>query len=217
MGENGIYVPPCIGFLFSVAELTINWSVVLGAGDDLGVGGVGVGLAEPVAVFYVVTGVGFVHGLCLFGVNFLDELGRDTSPEFAVANLGVGENKSTGCDYRSTTYYGVVEHRCSHAHEGSILDFAAVKGDRVTDGDIVAKNAGGFAVEGVDAGVVLNVGAVANLYKMHVAANDGIEPYGAVIAHLYVTNYYRSFAEVAMLAEAGGRHAFESFYSGHFC
>ena len=62
----------------------------------------------------------------------------------------------------------------------------------------------------MDAGVVLYVCAVAYLDEMHVAANDGVEPNGAVVAHLYVAHYYCAFAEVAMLAEAGSGHPLES-------
>jgi hypothetical protein len=50
---------------------------------------------------------------------------------------------------------------------------------------------------------------------MHVASDDSIEPYGAIVAHFHVAHYDCAFAEVAVLAESGSRHPLESFYDSH--
>ena len=64
--------------------------------------------------------------------------------------------------------------------------------------------------------LLLNVHrAVSYLDEMYVATNDGIEPDGAVVAHLYVAHYHSTLAEVAMFAESGSRHPLECLYDSH--
>ena len=195
--------------------LALSLFVFLAGGDLLGVRWVAVGFAEPVAVFDVMTGVCLVKGLCLFRINLFNELGRNASPEFAIAYLSTGENESA-CGYNSSTsHYGVVEHRRTHTHECPVLYLTTMQGDGVPDGDVIAQDAWGFAVEGVDAGVVLNVGAVTYLNIMNITTNDGVEPNGAVVAHFDVTYDDGAFREIAMLTKAWARHAVEFLYYGH--
>jgi hypothetical protein len=92
-----------------------------------------------------------------------------------------------------------------------------MQGDAVADGHIVAEDARRFAVERMDARVVLDVRAVSYLDEMYVASHDGIEPDGAVVAHLYIAHYHGALAEVAVLAESGSGHPLECFDYCHRC
>ena len=83
------------------------------------------------------------------------------------------------------------------------------------DGYIITQNAGSFPVQGVDAGIVLYVGTITYLNKVDVATDNGIEPYGAVVAHFYIAYYYGTFTEIAVFAKTGSRHPLKSFYCCH--
>ena len=69
----------------------------------------------------------------------------------------------------------------------------------------------------MNAAVVLNVGPAAYFDIMNVAADNGIEPYGAVVAHLYISCNNCSLAEIAVLPEAWSRHACQFLDNCHFC
>jgi hypothetical protein len=109
----------------------------------------------------------------------------------------------------------MVEHCGAHPDQRTVLHFAAVQGDAMADGHVVAQDARRFAIERMDAGIVLYVCSVANLDEVHIATDNGIEPNGAVVTHLYVAHYDCTFAEVAVLAESGSRHPLESLYNCH--
>ncbi len=180
--------------------------VLLRGGAVAGVAALAVRVAEPVGIHDVVLGVALVQLFGLLRVHLLDELGRDAAPEFAVADDGVLQDERAGGHDGSLPHDGVVEDGGAHADEGAALDFAAVQGDVVPHGHVVADDDGGFLVERVQAASVLDVHAVAHFDVVHVAADDGVEPYRAVVAHGDVADDGRSFREVAVLSECG-RHA----------
>ena len=138
-------------------------------------------------------GIGLVQTLCLLGIYLLDELGRDSSPQFPVTYLCMAQHQGTGGHYGTLAHYGMVEHCGTHAYQGSVLHLTSVQRDTVAYGNVIAQDAGSLAVQGVYATVVLYIGTVANLYKVYVAPYHGIEPYGAVVTHLYVAYYYCTF------------------------
>ncbi len=97
----------------------------------------------------------------------------------------------------------MVKYGGTHADECSAFHLASVQGDVVSYGDVIADDDGRLAVEGVEAGAVLNVHPVAQFDEMYVAAQHGIEPYGAVVAHADIAYDGRSFRKVAVPAESG--------------
>ena len=170
-----------------------------------GVVGAGVRTAVPVGVHDVVLGVADVEFLGLLRVHLLDELGRDTAPQFAVAHHRVRQHQRTGGHDGPVADDGMVEHGGAHADEGTALHLAAVEGDVVAHCHVVADDDGRLAIERVQAGAVLDVYAVADFDVMHVAAQDGVEPHRAVVAHGDVADDGRPFGEVAVLAELRGK------------
>jgi hypothetical protein len=86
----------------------------------------------------------------------------------------------------------------------------------MTDSHIVAQDAGSLTIQGMNAGVVLNVSAVTHLHKVYITSDHCIEPYGAVVTHLYIAYYHGTFTEIAVLAKSGSRHPLQSFYYCHF-
>ena len=118
--------------------------------------------------------------------------------------------------YCPSSHHCVVEYCCAHAHQCTVLHFASVQGDRVSDGHVVAQDAGCRTVESVYATVVLHVGAVAYLDEVHIATQYGVEPHRAVVTHLHVSHYHCSLAEVAMLAESWCGHARQFLDDSHF-
>jgi hypothetical protein len=102
----------------------------------------------------------------------------------------------------------MIQHCCSHTHQSTILYLASVQGNGMAYGNVVSEDTGSLAIQSVQTGIVLNVGSVTYLYKVHVTSHHGIEPHRAIIAHLHISGYHRSFREVAVLAKSGGWHAF---------
>ncbi len=87
----------------------------------------------------------------------------------------------------------------------------------MSDGDVVTQDARSLAVERVYTAVVLNVCTVSYPDVVYVPAYDGIEPYGAVVSHLYVAGNDGSFGKIAMLAEMWCRYSCQFLYSCHIC
>ena len=109
----------------------------------------------------------------------------------------------------------MVKHGGTHAHQGSVLYLTSMQGDAVSYGHIIAQYAWCFAIQCVDAAVVLHIGSVAYLDEVHISTYYCIEPYGTVVSHLYVSHYHGSLAEVAMFAESWRRHSCQSFDYSH--
>ena len=206
----------CASSLIINCQLSIiNCFILFAPCDHLRVGGVGVGLAEPVGILDVVARIGLVERCGLLGVHLLDELGRHAAPELAVADLCARKHQGAGSHNGPATHHGVVEHRGTHADECALFYLAAVQRDGMAHRDVVAQDAGRLAVERVQATVVLNVGAVADLDEVHVAAHDGVEPHGAVVAHLHVAHDDGALGEVSVAPETGCRYALKSLYYRH--
>ena len=68
------------------------------------------------------------------------------------------------------------------------MDFGSVDGDIVADGYVVAYLDGGFTVESVKHRAVLYVHTVADTDGVHVAAEHGVEPHAAFVAHGDIAN-----------------------------
>lgn len=60
-----------------------------------------------------------------------------------------------------------VEYGGAHAYERTAFDFAAVQGDVVSHGHVVADDDRCFFIQGVQAGTVLDVDAVADFDVVH--------------------------------------------------
>ena len=99
----------------------------------------------------------------------------------------------------------VVQNGGSHTDESTAFHFATVQRDIMSYGHVVADDDGGFAVKRMQARAVLDVHAVADFDEMYVAAQDGVKPYGTVVAHGDVANDGCPFGEVAVLAELGSQ------------
>src|SRR5690554_6827006 len=93
-------------------------------------------------------------------------------------------------------HHGAIHDCAAHADQYAAADGAAVQQGFVADGDVVAKDqrpAAGVEVAGVgdvQYGAVLDAAAVADADFVHVAADDGHGPDGAVFAHLDVSYDY---------------------------
>lgn len=167
--------------------------------------GMGIRTAVPVGVHDVVLGIAYVEFLGLFGVYLLDESGRYASPQLAVADDRILQNQGAGGYDGAMTDDSVVQNGGSHTDESTAFHFATVQRDIMSYGHVVADDDGGFAVKRMQARAVLDVHAVADFDEMYVAAQDGVKPYGTVVAHGDVANDGCPFREVAVLAELGSQ------------
>src|SRR5690554_6532075 len=92
--------------------------------------------------------------------------------------------------------YRAVHDGAAHTHQYAAADGAAVQQGFVADGNVVTeyqRPAAGVEVAGVgdvQYGAVLDAAAVADADFVHVAADDGHGPDGAVFAHLDVSDDY---------------------------
>ena len=77
----------------------------------------------------------------------------------------------------------MIEHGGSHADEGAVVNGAAMEGDVMSDGDVVAYLECCFLIEGMETAAVLYVDSVADADVVDIASHNGIEPYGTLVAH----------------------------------
>ena len=87
-------------------------------------------------------------------------------------------------------------------------------GDIIAYGDIAADVGGSRVVRHMDSRAVLDIGSVADGDRSDVAADNGIEPYGAFVAHGYIAHDSGVFTEVAVATPLGG-HSFVRFNQSH--
>ena len=76
-------------------------------------------------------------------------------------------------------------------------------GDIVSDGDVVADVCRSRLVGHVYARAILDVRTVADGDGGYIAADHGVEPYGALVAHRHITYYRCVLAEITVLAPLG--------------
>ena len=160
-------------------------------------------------LFEVELGVGDVvlGVVSLAWTDGLDVLGWYAAPDFASGDLRVLEHEGT-CGYDGAfAHLAAVEQGRAHADEGVIVDGAGMDGDVMAYRHVVA-DMGRTCVEGyMHAAAVLNVRAVADGDWGYVATNDGIEPYGALIAHRYITHNRGILAKIAISPPFGSETA----------
>jgi len=137
----------------------------------------------------------------------LEVLGRYAAPDFASGNLGVLQHQGTSGHDGAFANLTAVEQGGTHADEGIVMDGAGMDGDVVADGHVVADVGRASLMGDVDAGTVLNVGAVADGDGSHVAAYHRIEPHGALVAHGDVAHDSGIFAEIAISPPFGSETA----------
>jgi hypothetical protein len=137
----------------------------------------------------------------------LEVLGWDASPDFACRYLRVLEYEGS-CGYDGAfAHLAAVEQGRAHADESVIVNGAGMDGDVMAYRHVVA-DMGRTCVEGyMHAAAVLDVRAVADGDWGYVATNDGIEPYGALIAHRYITHNRGILAKIAISPPFGSETA----------
>lgn len=182
-----------------------SFVILFRCGAVMRVFGMGIRTAVPVGVHDVVLGIAYVEFLGLFGVYLLDESGRYASPQLAVADDRILQDQGTGGYDGTMTDDSVVQNGGAHTDEGAAFHFATVQRDIMSYGHVVADDDGGFAVKRMQARTVLDVHAVADFDEMYVSAQDGVKPYGTVVAHGDVAYDSCPFGEVAVFAELGSQ------------
>src|SRR6266852_9469611 len=144
-------------------------------------------LAVDVFVFDVALGVGVDGGLIDRGQGTLDLAGM-AYYQAAGRNFGALEKQRAGGHDAASADFHAVEYDGAHADEATRLDGAAVQGDAVADGDVVAEEEGIFVAHYVEDAAVLNIGARADADVVHVAAHDGAGPDAGVGADDHVAD-----------------------------
>src|SRR5260370_18144793 len=167
-------------------------------------------LAVDVFVFDVALGVGVDGGLIDRSQRALD-FARLADYEAAGRNFGaLEEQRAGGYDASGTDFYAV-EDEGAHAEEATRLDGAAVQGDAVADGDVVAEEQRIFVAHYVEDAAVLNIGARADADVVHVAAHDGAGPDAGVGADDHVADDDGGGVNVGGCGDVGPLAAIRSY------
>ena len=133
----------------------------------------------------------------------LEVLGRHASPYLTSRNLGILQHQCTSSNDGALTHLTAVEQRRTHAYQGAVVDGAGMNSNIVSNSNIRADMRRSRLVGNMDAGAILHIGTVANSNRSHIATYHGIEPDGALVAHLHVTYNRCILTEVAVLAPLG--------------
>jgi hypothetical protein len=83
------------------------------------------------------------------------------------------------------------------------MNGTGVDGDIMANGDVGANMRGPRLMGDMDARTVLHVRTVAYGDGGNVAADNGIKPYGTLVAKCYITYNSRILAEIAVMAPFG--------------
>lgn len=109
-------------------------------------------------------------------IEVLDELGRDTTPQFTGTDHRIGQNQCPGSDDRAGSDTDIVEHGRAHADEDIVGNLAAMQADVVTHGDVIADLDPRIVLGTMQARAVLDGDTVTDANLVDIATNDGTEP-----------------------------------------
>ncbi len=133
-------------------------------------------------VFEGVEVVGFLHGF-----HRLDDLGGGAEHKAVRGDDGTLGDQRIGTDDGAMADDGTVEDSGTHTDEAFIFDGAGVQADAVTDGHVVTEVAA-VVIGHVHAGVILEVGALADADGVDITAQGGVVPDGGVFCSGYLTD-----------------------------
>jgi hypothetical protein len=114
----------------------------------------------------------------------------------AAGDEGIGADDGLGTDDRA------IEDGAVHADEAFIADAARVHHGAVAEGGPVA-NFAGVVVGKMDDSAVLDIGVMADLDEVDIAAQHGVEPHAGVIADRNIAHDNGGAGEVNAFAEGG--------------
>ena len=169
---------------------------------------------EPRGVHQVAVGNFLVEFLALCRVDFLDEFGRNTSPDSVGFDDGVCQYQGAGSHDGSFSHYGVVEEGSSHANQGIVVYAGSVECHVVADGYVVADFYGRFFIQSVEYGAVLDVHPVADADGVHISPEYGIEPYATVFSHYYIADNGGVVGQITVFTDLRSKSS-DRFYQCH--
>ena len=137
---------------------------------------------------------------CLGGI--FDLLRRDSGPYARFEGL-VRRYDGSCRDDRAVRNDGVVHDDGSHADDDVVADDASVYICPMADRYIVADDAFGLFICGVEDSIVLDVHAVADMDRTHIPAQYCSIPDAAVVADLHCSDYSRRFRQKRALSDDG--------------
>ncbi len=85
-------------------------------------------------------------------------------------------------------YDHIIHHDSAHTDKYIIVQGAAMNNGMVADGYIIPDRSPVFFKGAMDAGAVLDIYLIADFDKIHIAADNGIEPGTALVAHNHITH-----------------------------
>ena len=136
----------------------------------------------------VILGDLLVYLFGLLRVYLLHELGRHTGVDASRFDDRLAEHDRTGRYDGTFAYDSMIHHDGAHADQRPVFNLRPVDGDVVPDGDVVANLDGGFLVERMQDGAVLDIDAIPDADGVHIAADDRPEPDAASFANHHVAN-----------------------------
>ena len=98
--------------------------------------------------------------------------------------------------------YRAVHHDGSHSDQHIVFYRAAVYNCVVRDGNIAADDSLCFFKGAMYDGAILNIGVVADCYRVHISAYYSIEPDCAIVPHRYLAHNDGIIGQETILSEA---------------
>src|SRR5262245_65505269 len=83
------------------------------------------------------------------------------------------------------------------------MNDAAMENDPVSDGNTIADASRKLAAGDMNHAVILNVGAVADLYGIDIATQDTVKPYARMLADLHIADNMRAFFDKCSFSYPG--------------
>src|SRR5690606_28478473 len=118
-------------------------------------------------------------------------------------------NQSSSTNDHLVLHHHAIAQRRAYPHQHTVADGARVQIHRVTDGDIIAAHqwktlrVERTGMSDVQNGAVLNAGAGAYTYRVHVTAYNRVGPDGGIVSDLYLTDYHRCRIDQHILTQPG--------------
>lgn len=147
-----------------------------------------IALVEPAGVGEVVVGDAFDLSGDEVRRDILDLAGGYAAIDGAGFYFHAFEDDGSGSDDGIFSDFRVIHNDRAHADEHAFLNSATVHYGVMTDGYVVADGDPGFFIGTMDDDAILDIHLVADADAVDIAADDGIEPDAAVIAHLHVSH-----------------------------
>lgn len=160
-------------------------------------------LSEPIGIHDVIVRDALDIVLERSFAQGLDFFGGYAGIDMSALQKGMFKHNGSCSNQYVFLYNGMIHDNSAHPYQYVVVEGTPVDDGAVADGNIIADLRRCPLISAMDDRPVLYVHLIANPDIMHIAPDDGMEPYTAIIPHHHVPDDDGIFCQVTIRPELG--------------